>query len=108
MNSSSDSFSTSRQGDASVHAHPAGTIRVLALGMALSLFLAISYIVCVLGYLLFPSLPIEHSALAILLPGFTLLSWQSFFLGLIESVVWGWYVAVLFGPLYNFFAYRMR
>lgn len=88
--------------------HPARTIPVFALGMGLSLFLAISYLLCILGYLLFPSLPIEHSALAIVLPGFTLLSWQSFVLGLVESFAWGWYVALVFGPLYNFFAHLMH
>jgi 2TM family of unknown function (DUF5676) len=87
-------------------AYPAHTISVLALGMGLSLFLAISYVLCVLGYLFFPSLPIEHSALSIFLPGFTLLSWPSFFLGLAESFGWGWYVALVFAPLYNFIAAR--
>lgn len=87
--------------------HPALTIPVLALGMGLSLFLAISYVLCVLGYLFLPSLPIDHAALSIFLPGFTLLSWPSFFLGLVESFGWGWYVALVFGPLYNFFAARM-
>jgi hypothetical protein len=92
----------------SLFAQTARTIPVLALGMGLSLFLTISYVLCVLGYLLFPSLPIQHAALAIFLPGFTLLSWPSFALGLAESFVWGWYVALVFGPLYNFFAYRLR
>lgn len=81
-------------------------IPVLALGLALSLFLAISYVLCVLGYLLFPGLPIEHSALAIFLPGFTLLTFPSFLLGLVESVGWGWYIALLFAPLYNYVVAR--
>lgn len=83
-------------------------VPLVIFGLSLSLFLAISYILCVLGYLLFPALPIEHSALAIFLPGFTLLSWQSFFLGLVESLGWGWYVALIFCPLFNFFAARIR
>lgn len=82
------------------------TIPVLALGMSASLFFVISYLICVLGYLLFPALPIEHAALAIFLPGFELLSWGTFFLGLVESFAYGWYIAVIFGPLYNFFALR--
>jgi len=86
--------------------HGAQLIPVLALGMALSLSLVISYVLCVIGYLAFPSLPIEHSALSIFLPGFTLLSWPSFFLGLIEAFGWGWYVTLVFGPIYNFFAAR--
>jgi 2TM family of unknown function (DUF5676) len=74
--------------------------------MGLSLFLVISYTLCVLGYLILPGLPIEHSALSIFLPGFALLSWPSFLLGLCESFGWGWYFALVFGPLYNFFAAR--
>ena len=84
--------------------HSAHLIPVLALGMALSLSLVITYVLCVVGYLVFPSLPIEHSALSIFLPGFTFLSWPSFILGLIETFGWGWYVALVFGPIYNFFA----
>ncbi len=57
---------------------PAHFIPVIALGMGLSLFL----------------------------PGFTLLTWTSFCLGLFESLAWGWYVALVFGPIYNFFAAR--
>ena len=85
---------------------PAHFIPVIALGMGLSLFLALSYILCVLAYVFVPSVPIAHSALILVLPGFTLLSWTSFFLGLIESLAWGWYVALVFGPIYNFFAAR--
>ena len=88
--------------------HGPRTIPVLALGMALSLFLVISYVLCVIGYLLFPGLPIDHAALAIFLPGFQLLSWPAFLLGLVESFAWGWYVTLIFGPLYNFFAARWR
>ena len=81
-------------------------IPIFTLGLALSLFLVISYVLCVIGYLLFPGSLINHSALAIFLPGFELLSWRSFFLGLGESIAWGWYVALLFGPIYNFLACR--
>ena len=81
-------------------------IPVLALGMGLSLFMALSYILCVLTYVFVPGVPIAHSALTLFLPGFTLLSWTSFCLGLFESLAWGWYVALVFGPIYNFFAAR--
>ena len=85
---------------------PAHFIPVIALGMGLSLFLALSYILCVLAYVWLPGVPIEHSALSIFLPGFKLLTWASFCWGLIESLAWGWYVALVFGPIYNFFAAR--
>ena len=82
-------------------------IPVIALGAGLSLFLAISYLLCVLAYIVFPQVSIEHSALSILLPGFKLLSWTGFCLGLIESLAWGWYIALVFGPIYNLFAARV-
>ncbi len=80
-----------------------GHLPIIAFGTSLSLFLVISYLLCIAGYLLFPNLPIEHSALETLLPGFKLLSWPSFFLGLVESFAFGWYIALVFGPLYNCF-----
>lgn len=83
-----------------------GPLSITVLGLALSLFLAISFVICILGYLIFPGLPIAHSAISIFLPGFELLSWQSFVLGLVESLIWGWYIAAVFVPLYNFFAAR--
>ena len=84
------------------------TLPVIAFGISLSLFFAISFVLCVLGYLLFPSLPIAHGALSLFLPGFQLLNWPSFFLGLVESLAWGWYIALIFGPLYNFFTALAR
>jgi len=88
----------------SMHRH----IPFLAFGLSLSLFFTISYVLCVMGYLLFPTLPVAHSSLSMFLPGFTLLSWRSFLLGLAESFVWGWYVTLVFVPLYNFWASRAR
>lgn len=82
-------------------------IPLVALGMSLGLFLAVTFVLCVLFDLWFPSLEM-HSAWMRLLPGFTWLSWPSFLLGLAESFAYGWYVALVFGPLYNFFAARSR
>jgi hypothetical protein len=81
-------------------------IAVRPLGMALSAFLAISYILCIVGYLVLPGIPVKHEALSIFLPGFELLSWRTFLIGLLESYAWGWYVAVVFTPLYNLFSAR--
>jgi hypothetical protein len=47
-----------------------------------------------------------HQLLAAMLPGFTWITWTSFVIGLIWSVVFGWYVAAVFGPLFNFFNAR--
>ncbi len=78
-------------------------IPVLALGMSLGVFLVITYVLCVLFDLWFPSQAM-HSVWTPLLPGFTWLTWPSFFLGLLEAFAYGWYVALVFAPLYNFFA----
>lgn len=77
----------------------------VALGMGLGSFLAVTFVLCVLFDLWFPALAM-HPVWAPLLPGFTWISWPSFFLGLAEAFAYGWYVALVFGPLYNFFAAR--
>jgi hypothetical protein len=82
------------------------TVPIAALGMSLSLFFAISFVLCIVGYLIMPGLPVKHEALAIFLPGFELLTWQGFVIGLAESYAWGWYIALILGSLYNFFATR--
>ncbi|KKN71541.1 hypothetical protein LCGC14_0420100 [marine sediment metagenome] len=82
-------------------------IPVIALGMSLGLFLAVTFSLCVGFDLLFPGQAMYESWLR-LLPGFTWLSWPSFFLGLAESFGYGWYVALIFGPLYNFFVTRIN
>ena len=97
--------STRNKVGVSMSSRVARTIPVIAFGMSLSAFFVISYIICIIGYLTL-SLPINHAALAIFLPGFELLTWQSFLLGLVESFFWGWYIALIFGPLFNFFVHR--
>lgn len=80
-------------------------IPVVALGMSLGTFLAVTFVLCVGFDLLFPSLAMYPSWQR-LLPGFTWLTWPSFLLGLVETFAYGWYVALIFGPLFNFFARR--
>jgi hypothetical protein len=84
-----------------------GAIPIVTLGLSLSLFFVISYLICIAGYLWLPGLPVQHAALSIFLPGFELLSWRSFCLGMAESFVWGWYITLVFGLLYNFFRRRL-
>ena len=83
------------------------SLNVVRLGLSLSTFFVISYVICIVGYLLLPGFPVQHAALSIFLPGFELLSWRSYFLGLVESFIWGWYIAAVFAPLYNFFGRRV-
>jgi len=83
------------------------SIPIVILGLSLSLFFVISFVICIAGNLLLPGFPVQHSALSIFLPGFELLSWRSFCLGMAESFIWGWYIALVFGALYNFFSQRL-
>lgn len=80
-------------------------ISLWAVGHASSLFLAITFALCVGFDLLFP----EHAmfrAWQDLLPGFEWLSMKSFILGLIESYAYGWYFALIWVPIYNVVAGR--
>jgi len=76
-----------------------------ATGHATSMFLAISYTLCVAFDLVFP----EHAmyqAWQKLLPGFEWISWQSYFIGLIEAYGYGWFFALIWIPIYNVFVRR--
>lgn len=76
-----------------------------AVGHATSLLLAISFVLCVGFDLLFPEYAM-FEAWRKLLPGFEWISWKSFFIGLVESYAYGWYVALIWVPIYNVFARR--
>jgi hypothetical protein len=76
-----------------------------AVGHATSLFLTITFTLCVALDLLIPGRAM-YEAWRALLPGFTWISWSSFFLGLVESYAYGWYLALIWVPLYNVFAAR--
>jgi hypothetical protein len=80
-------------------------VSLMALGMSLGVFGAVTFALCVAFDLAFPDLAMYPTWLR-LLPGVTWLTWPSFFLGFAESFAYGWYVALIFGPLYNFFAAR--
>ena len=83
------------------------TLSLGAIGNATSLFVAISFALCVGFDLLFP----QHAMFEVwrgLLPGFEWISWGSFGLGLVESYAYGWYVALIWVPLYNVFASRKK
>ena len=82
-------------------------LSLAAVGHASSLFLAITFAVCVAFDLLFPAHAM-YQAWQKLLPGFEWISWKSFFIGLVESYGYGWYFTLIWVPLYNFVAGRSR
>jgi len=80
-------------------------IPIQALGWSLGLFLAITYTLCVLFDLVFPG----QSMTAFwtpLLPWVSGISLAGYVLGVVETLIYGWFVALIFGPLFNFFAER--
>jgi hypothetical protein len=83
------------------------SVDLVALGNTASLFLAFTYTFCVAFDLAFPQFAM-FEAWRKLLPGFEWISWKSFFLGLVESYGFGWYFALVWAPLYNYFAGRSR
>jgi hypothetical protein len=81
------------------------SLSLVAFGHATSLFLAITFVLCVGFDLVFPQMAMYRSWQA-LLPGFTWISWSSFLLGLVESYGYGWYAALIWVPLYNVLSAR--
>ena len=83
-------------------ARPYLTLDWRLVGLALSSFLAITYVLCVIFGLLFPQHTM-YELWAQLLPGF---SWSlvGFLLGLLAAFAYGFYTALIFCPLYNAFA----
>lgn len=70
---------------------------------SLAAFGGVTFLVCVTyGLVVPPSLHIHMAAwLEGMLPGFHWMSAASFFLGLVESILYGVYGAVVFVPIYN-------
>ncbi|MFQ6000888.1 MAG: DUF5676 family membrane protein [Anaerolineae bacterium] len=76
-------------------------IEFLPLALTLGLILAISYTLCVGFGLVAPESLQMYQAWQLLLPGFEWLSMGGFLLGLVETFLYGLYIAALFVALYN-------
>lgn len=80
-------------------------IPIQALGWSLGIFFAITYTICVIFDLVFPG----QSMTALwnpLLPWVDDISTGGYALGVVETLLYGWFVALIFGPLFNLFAER--
>lgn len=75
-------------------------------GWSLGCWAAISFVVCVIWGLVTPEALHMHAFLEQILPAFKWLTWWGFLLGLVESFLYGFYAAIVFVPLHNFFARR--
>jgi hypothetical protein len=76
-------------------------------GHATSLFLAITFVLCIGFDLLFPAHAM-YRACQDVLPGFHGISWWSFCLGAVESYGYGWYIALIWMPIYNVVTLRRQ
>jgi uncharacterized membrane protein YpjA len=73
---------------------------------SLALFGAVSFVVCVLYGLVVPE-PLHMTGfLESVLPGFRWLTVGSFFIGLVESFLYGAYAGIVFVPIYNLLSKR--
>lgn len=86
--------------------HTATQIPIMALGWSLGIFLALTFTLCVAFGLIFSGATMYQAWLP-LLPWVTWISWTSFVLGLVEAFAYGWFVALIFGPLFNYFSKRL-
>lgn len=72
---------------------------------ALSLFLAITYVICISFDLVLAQYAI-YQTWSGLLPGINWLTPAGFAIGLVESLLYGWYAARIFGGIFNACANR--
>lgn len=80
-------------------------ISIKVVGYATGFFLIIAYLSCIVFDLIFP----EHAMYKVwagLLPGFEWLNLKSFLIGLVEVFLYGWFIAIVWVPLYNYFGSR--
>lgn len=80
-------------------------ISIYSVGMSVGIMLALSFALCVVFGLIVPGATMYLAWLP-LLPGVNWISWQSALLGLVESFAYGWYIALIFVPAWNFFSRR--
>ena len=80
------------------------TLHFWTIAWTLATFAAVVFTLDMLLGALLPNWWVMQKVYELLLPGFTLISWGTFILGLVESFIGGFLTAVLFVPLYNYFA----
>ncbi len=79
---------------------------VVTLDLTLSSMFLLSFAICViLG--LASSEPPMRQILGFIFPGFVWLSWASILIGIVYSVIYGWYIAAAFTIFYGWFGRRL-
>ena len=77
-------------------------IDITQLGLALTAFFVATFIMCIALGLVVPDWEM-HKPWLQFFPWFEWLTVKGVLIGLIEAVIYAWYVAIVFGLLFNFF-----
>tara|TARA_R100001244_G_scaffold39766_3_gene35789 strand:- start:68878 stop:69282 length:405 start_codon:yes stop_codon:yes gene_type:complete len=80
---------------------------IILWGWTLSLFLLLSYVLCIVFGLLVPASMHMHKAWAPLLPGFEWLTFTGFLAGAVGSFAYGWYIAIVVIPIKRWISGKM-
>ncbi|GMR10707.1 MAG: hypothetical protein BMS9Abin28_1529 [Anaerolineae bacterium] len=72
----------------------------------LAFFVSVVFTLDVLAGLILPDWYVMQNFWEVILPDYTYISWGSYLLGLVEAFAGGFLAAVIFVPIYNFFASR--
>ena len=81
-------------------------LNIKIVSWSLGIFTAVSFVLCVIYGSIVPASLHMAAFLEAVLPAFTWLTLGGFFLGLIESFLYGVYAGLVFVPIYNFLARR--
>jgi hypothetical protein len=83
-------------------------LNVRVVSWSLGIFMAITFILCVLYGLVAPQrLHGMSDFLEAVLPAFKWLTFSGFLLGILESFLYGAYIGIVFVPIYNFLSKRI-
>ena len=77
-------------------------LNIRIMSWSLGLFTAFSFVLCVIYGLIVPASLHMATFLEMVLPAFKWLTLGGFFLGLLESFLFGAYAGLVFVPVYNF------
>ena len=81
-------------------------LNIKVVSWSLGIFAAVSFVLCVIYGLIVPPSLHMHQFLEAVLPAFKWLTVWGFFLGLIESFLYGVYAGLVFSFIYNFITRR--
>ena len=81
-------------------------LRIHSVGLSLSVLFAVSYVLCLSWDAIFPGWAM-YQVWQRLFPGF---AWSAtgLLIGLVETVFYGYYIALIFVPVYNYLHRRER